>query len=49
MNNTGPLIVLATTIKGKGVSFMNNSVAWHYRSPSEQELDDALIELRVNS
>ena len=47
MNNTGPLIVLATTIKGKGVSFMNNSVAWHYRSPSEEELSDALNELGV--
>lgn len=47
MNKTGPLIVLATTIKGRGVSFMKNSVAWHYRSPSEEELSDALDELRV--
>jgi transketolase len=49
MNKIGPLIVLATTIKGKGVSFMNNSVAWHYRSPSEEELTDALIELGIKS
>jgi transketolase len=49
MNRTGPLIVLATTVKGKGVSFMNNSVAWHYRSPSEEELTDALIELGIKS
>jgi transketolase len=49
MNEIGPLIVLATTIKGRGVSFMNNSVAWHYRSPSEEELTDALIELGVKS
>jgi transketolase len=41
----GPLIVLATTVKGSGVSFMNNSVAWHYRSPSEEELSLALSEL----
>ena len=47
MNNIGPLIILATTIKGRGVSFMNNSVAWHYRSPSEEELSVALNELRV--
>ena len=45
----GPLIVLATTIKGNGVSFMQHSVAWHYRSPSEEELNAALYELGVNS
>lgn len=45
----GPVIVLATTVKGHGVSFMRNSVAWHYRSPSEEELTAALGELGVKS
>lgn len=38
-------VVIARTVKGKGVSFMENSVAWHYRSPSETELKMALAEL----
>jgi transketolase len=49
MKNIGPLIILASTIKGMGVSFMKNSVAWHYRSPSEEELVGALNELGFKS
>ncbi|MEI6095623.1 MAG: transketolase [Gammaproteobacteria bacterium] len=45
----GPLVVLATTVKGQGVSFMQNSVDWHYRSPSEEALTAALSELGVKS
>lgn len=40
-----PLCVLAHTIKGKGVSFMERSVLWHYRSPKGAEFDAALKEL----
>lgn len=40
-----PVIVIANTIKGKGVSFMENTSMWHYRAPSEKELVDALKEL----
>jgi transketolase len=40
-----PKIIIANTIKGKGVSFMENSVAWHYKSPTENELESALIEI----
>jgi len=40
-----PLIVIANTIKGKGVSFMENTPMWHYRAPSETELLDAMLEL----
>ncbi len=32
-----PLVVLANTIKGKGVSFMENEIKWHYKSPNPQE------------
>jgi transketolase len=43
-----PSLLLAHTIKGKGVSFMENKVEWHYRSPNEEELGAALAELGVN-
>lgn len=42
-----PHVVLAHTTKGKGVSFMENSVLWHYRSPQGDELEAALAELDV--
>lgn len=40
-----PTMLIAHTIKGKGVSFMENQVAWHYRNPSEDQLAVALREL----
>ena len=40
-----PLIVIANTIKGKGVSFMENKVVWHYRSANEEELSKGPKEL----
>lgn len=40
-----PTCVIAHTVKGKGVSFMENDVLWHYRPPSEDELNRALAEL----
>ena len=40
-----PLFVIANTIKGKGVSFMENKPIWHYRSPSKEEYKTALKEL----
>jgi transketolase len=40
-----PSCVLAHTIKGKGVSFMENTVLWHYRIPQGAEFADALAEL----
>ena len=40
-----PTVIIANTIKGKGVSFMENKVVWHYRSPSEKDLFNAKGEL----
>ena len=40
-----PTVVIARTIKGKGVSFMEDSVAWHYKSPTDAQLAEALREL----
>lgn len=45
-NRTGrPKCVIAHTIKGKGVSFMENELAWHYRSPSDADVLKAREEL----
>ena len=40
-----PKIIIANTIKGKGVSFMENNVLWHYKSPSADELMKAKGEI----
>lgn len=40
-----PTVVLAKTVKGKGVSFMENNVEWHGRPPSEEEYQKAKAEL----
>jgi transketolase len=40
-----PLCVIAHTTKGKGVSFMENSVLWHYRTPQGAEYAEACREL----
>lgn len=43
-----PTAVIAHTIKGKGVSFMENIPIWHYRVPKGAELHIALHELEMN-
>ncbi len=40
-----PLVIIANTIKGKGVRFMENNIAWHYKSPSKEQLIKALKEI----
>jgi transketolase len=42
-----PLMVVARTTKGKGVSYMENVPIWHYRSPNKDEYQRALIELEA--
>jgi len=41
-----PKVIIAHTTKGKGVSFMENSVLWHYRSAQGEEYENALKELQ---
>ena len=41
-----PTVIVAKTIKGKGVSFMENQVDWHGKSPSKEEAERALVELK---
>ncbi len=40
-----PTLIVANTVKGKGVSFMENMPIWHYRMPNEQELVVLMEEL----
>jgi transketolase len=42
-----PSCIIAHTTKGKGVSFMENQLAWHYRTPDDEELRRALAELEA--
>jgi len=43
-----PSVVIAHTTKGKGVSFMENTVLWHYRTAKGEEFDRALAELEAS-
>jgi transketolase len=40
-----PTIIIAETVKGKGVSFMENNAAWHGAAPNKQQLELAMAEL----
>lgn len=40
-----PTVIIADTIKGKGVSFMENELLWHYKSPSKEQYDQAIGEI----
>ena len=40
-----PKFIIAETIKGKGVSFMENEVKWHYKSPNQEEFEKAVKEI----
>ncbi|HFL3258128.1 TPA: transketolase [Clostridioides difficile] len=40
-----PTMIVAKTIKGKGISFMENQAGWHGTAPSDEELEKALLEL----
>lgn len=43
-----PTVIIARTIKGKGVSFMENQAGWHGKAPNEEQLAQALKELEEN-
>lgn len=43
-----PICVIAHTIKGKGVSFMENNLLWHYRDPQGEDFEKAMQELERN-
>lgn len=41
-----PRVVIAETVKGKGVSFMEDQVLWHYKPPGTRDLEEALKQIR---
>jgi transketolase len=43
-----PSVVIAHTVKGKGVSFMEDQLAWHYKTPSAEQVEAAMRELGVD-
>lgn len=41
-----PLVIIAETVKGKGISFMENQSKWHGKAPDDEQLQKALEELK---
>ena len=46
LQHNKPKVIIAHTIKGKGVSFMEDKVEWHYKSPSLDEFEKAIKEVK---
>jgi len=44
-HNQYPKAIIAHTVKGKGVSFMENLLEWHYKSPTNDQLEKAMEEI----
>ena len=42
-----PTAIITKTVKGKGVSFMENQVGWHGKAPNDDEYAQAMSELRA--
>ena len=40
-----PIVLLARTVKGRGVSFMENNAGWHGKAPNDEEFEIAMKEL----
>ena len=46
-NSDKPVAIIANTIKGKGVSFMEDTAAWHGKAPNDEQFEKALTELNA--
>ena len=44
-----PKVIIARTIKGKGISEMEGKLEWHYRSPTDQQLNSFIQEIKNNA
>ena len=42
-----PTAIIANTVKGKGVSFMENTAAWHGKAPNDEQYEKAMAELKA--
>jgi len=49
MSDSGPVVIIAKTVKGKGVSFMENKAEWHGKTIEEQHYEAAMRELQYES
>jgi transketolase len=49
LHNSKPTCILANTIKGKGVSFMEQNLKYHYKDPQGEDFEIALKELTCES
>ena len=43
-----PTVIVAKSVKGKGVSFMENQVSWHGNAPSDEQYEQAVAEIRAS-
>ena len=43
-----PTVIIANTVKGKGVSFMENQVGWHGSAPNDEQHATAVAELKAS-
>jgi len=48
LKNGRPKLIIANTIKGKGVSFMENEMAWHYLPMNGEQFEKAKLEIEKN-
>ena len=48
-SNEKPKIIIARTIKGKGILSMEGKLEWHYKSPSKEEVIDFIAEIENNA
>ena len=44
-NSDKPVAIIANTVKGKGVSFMEDTAAWHGKAPNDEQFEKAMAEL----
>lgn len=45
--STKPRLIIANTVKGKGISFIEDNYVWHHKVPSDEEYENALHELDI--
>ena len=43
-----PTAIIAKTVKGKGVSFMENQVGWHGSAPNDEQYEKAIAEIKAS-
>lgn len=46
-NNGKPSVIISSSVKGKGVSFMENQCGWHGKAPSKEEYETAVSEIKA--